>query len=128
MYVHVTGAIKGLPRGDLSAQNLMTIAVFLAGCAIGLVSFSKLLRWLLAHHESTTMALLCGFMLGSLRRIWPFQRDLTPHEEELKLKLFANEWPQAIDGRFWLVLGLVLLAAAFVFGLNRIGAGARSGR
>jgi len=128
MYVHVTGAIKGLPRGDVSTENLMTIAAFLAGCAIGLVSFSKLLRWLLSRHESTTMALLCGFMLGSLRRIWPFQRDLTPHEEELKLKLFANEWPAVIDGRFWLVLGLGVVAAALVFGLNRISAGTRADR
>jgi putative membrane protein len=127
MYVHVTGAIKGLPRGDVSTENLMTIAVFLAGCTIGLVSFSKVLRWLLSHHESTTMALLCGFMLGSLRRIWPFQRDLTPHEEELKLKVFANEWPGAFDGRVLLTVGLVLLAAGFVFGLNRIGAGSRRG-
>ena len=49
MYLHVTGAIKGLPKGDISIDNLTTIAVFCAGCAVGLLSFSKLLRWLLAR-------------------------------------------------------------------------------
>ncbi|MHC4516906.1 MAG: DUF368 domain-containing protein, partial [Planctomycetota bacterium] len=54
MYLHVTGAIKGLPKGDVSVENLTTIAVFCAGCVVGLLSFSKLLRWLLARFTSPT--------------------------------------------------------------------------
>jgi len=118
MYIYITGAIKGLPKGDLSVENLTTIAVFCAGCTIGLVTFSKILRWLLAHHESVTLALLGGFMLGSLRKIWPFQRDLTPHVEKLKLKQFANEWPDTFDGTVLLTFGLMLFAAVLVLALN----------
>jgi putative membrane protein len=121
MYLHVTGAIKGIPKGDLSVENLTTIAVFMAGCALGLVTFSKILRWLLARHESITLALLGGFMLGSLRKIWPFQRDLTPHVEKLKLKQFANVWPDPIDGTVLMTFGLMLFAALLVLGLNHLG-------
>jgi len=126
MYLHVTGAIKGIPKGDLSPENLTTIAVFAAGCALGLVTFSKILRWLLARHESITLALLGGFMLGSLRKIWPFQRDLTPGVEKLKLKQFVNEWPDPVDGTVLLTFGLLLLAAILVLGLNHLGNRGRS--
>ena len=60
--------------------------------------FSKLLRWLLARHTSPTMALLGGFMVGSLRKIWPFKQDLTPGVHELKLKQFANVLPDSLGG------------------------------
>lgn len=117
MYVHVTGAIKGLPKGDLSADNLSTIVLFCAGCGIGLLAFSKLLRWLLARHESDTMAILAGFMVGSLRKIWPFQRDLTPEVHELKLKRFVNEMPP-FDATVAAVAAVIFGAALAVFLLD----------
>ena len=120
MYLHVTSAIKGLPRGDLSKENLITIVVFCSGCALGLLGFSKLLRWLLAHHTSTTMAVLCGFMIGSLRKIWPFQQDLTPHVDELKLKRFANMLPDAFDGSVAAALGIGVVATAAVLLLDYV--------
>jgi putative membrane protein len=100
MYLHVTGAIKGLPRGDLS------------------VGFSKLLRWLLARHHAPTMALLGGFMIGSLRKIWPFKQDLTPEIAELKLKRFENVLPDALDGPVIGALGIAGIAAVAVFMLD----------
>jgi putative membrane protein len=128
MYLHVTGAIKGLPRGELSADNLLTIAVFCAGCAVGLLIFSKLLRWMLARYTGPTMALLGGFMIGSLRKIWPFKRDLTPEIVELKLKRFANIWPDSIDGQVAAAVGIMLVAAGLVFLLDRLARGGASDR
>jgi putative membrane protein len=125
MYLHVTGAIKGLPKGQLTQENLLTIFVFLTGCTVGILTFSKILRWLLAHYESVTMALLCGFMLGSLRKIWPFQRDLTPHLEELKLKQYDNVLPAQVDSRVAVVLVLAVVAAGFVFLLDWLSKGGR---
>ena len=121
----------------------MTVAVFCAGCAVGLITFSKFLRWLLARHEPQTMALLCGFMFGSLRKIWPFKNEVTlsrlqeiglPLKEqaelldhpkrlsELKLQLrqFENAWPDALDDRVLLIVGIALAAAALVFVLDRV--------
>ena len=116
--------------------------MFCAGCALGLIVFSKFLRWLLARHEPQTMALLCGFMFGSLRKIWPFKNEVTlgrleelgltadkqaelrQHPElvfqlKLQLRQFENAWPDA-DDRVLLIAGIALAAAVFVFVLDRI--------
>ncbi|MEO0530443.1 MAG: DUF368 domain-containing protein, partial [Planctomycetota bacterium] len=49
----------------LSTGDVATLGVFAAGCAFGLLAFSRLLRWLLANYWSSTMAVLAGFMIGS---------------------------------------------------------------
>lgn len=92
-YEEVTGILKRLPKLEVGTEDLVTVAVFAAGCAIGLLLFSRLLRWLLARHHALTMAVLCGFMIGSLYRVWPLQRDTTPEIEEFKRKVFQPEWP-----------------------------------
>ena len=67
-----------------------------------------------------TLAVLCGFMLGALRNIWPFQRDLTPYVEKLKHKQFENMIPDAIDGSVVLCLSMCLTAMTFIFVANRM--------
>ncbi len=121
-YHDITGIIKDTLKLQISAQNVATVLVFGTGCLVGLILFSKCLRWLLARHESQTMAVLCGFMLGSLWKIWPFQRDLTPQVAEFKHKQFAHlslgEVP--FDGTFWLTLAIALAAAGFVLALDHL--------
>jgi putative membrane protein len=53
--------------------DLKIIIIFGLGCATGLLSFSKLIHWLLQKHKAATMAALAGFMLGSLNKIWPWK-------------------------------------------------------
>ena len=60
-YEHVLGLVRQL--------DLIPLTVFAVGCGLGLLLFSRLLSWLLRRYEQTTMALLAGFMLGSLRLI-----------------------------------------------------------
>ncbi len=121
MYVYVTDALKalkGIHSGEFTVEHLLTIVIFAAGCAVGLLSFSKILRWLLSRHGAQTMAVLCGFMLGSLRKIWPFQRDLTQGVHEFKLKQFQNFVPDAVDGVVLSVIAVTALAMAGVFVLD----------
>ncbi len=82
---------------NLSGAEIATLGVFVVGCLIGLLTFSRLLKWLLANYWSSTMAVLAGFMIGSLYRVWPFQVDTTPEVDEFKLKAFEPAWPEAID-------------------------------
>ena len=69
------------------------------------------------------MALLCGFMIGSLYKIWPFQIDRTPEVEEFKEKIFEpipfSEL--SFDGRFALTIGVMIVAALGVLLLDRLG-------
>ena len=122
-YSDITGLLKDVLHGQITVEAVTTIAVFVTGCALGLIGFSKFLRWLLARHERQTMALLCGFMAGSLRKIWPFRVDLTPEIEKFKLKQFENVWPDLSQGSVWLSLVIAGLAVAFVLALDRITAG-----
>ena len=60
----------------LSALNdgrITIIAVLLAGALTGIISFSHLLSWLLRKFHHITIALLAGFMVGSLNKIWPWK-------------------------------------------------------
>lgn len=58
----------------LTSLQLLPIALFVAGCALGLLSFSRFLQWILARLRRMTMALLAGFLLGSLVTLWPWQK------------------------------------------------------
>ena len=120
VYVPITDILKRLPKGEVGLGDLGTVCIFAAGCAIGLLTFSKLLRWLLAKHEPQTMAVLAGFMIGALHRIWPFQRDLTPELHELKHKEYENVMPQVIDSTVVMVLTVALMAFAVVLVLDRL--------
>ncbi len=57
----------------LTELNLLVIAVFGAGCVVGLLSFARLISWLLDRFYNTAIALLAGFMIGSLNKIWPWK-------------------------------------------------------
>lgn len=57
-------------------RDLQTIAIVGAGAIVGLLSFSKLLKWTFDHYKNTTLAVLTGFILGSLNKIWPWKEVL----------------------------------------------------
>ena len=51
------------------------LLTFAAGAVIGLLSFARVLQWLFAHFREITVALLTGFIAGSLVKVWPWQVD-----------------------------------------------------
>ncbi len=57
----------------LSDFNVLVIACFAMGAGIGIISFSNILSWLLKKYYNQTIALLAGFMIGSLNKIWPWK-------------------------------------------------------
>ncbi len=126
-YYNVTGVLKQIAAGDVTASALLVVVVFAAGAATGLLGFSKLLRWLLEHFHSATMAVLCGFMLGSLRRIWPFKVEVgfSPGKA-FRERVFANVAPWDFDGSVVVPLALCVAGVALVLTLERIGGGRRA--
>lgn len=64
-YFFLMDAIKNL--------NIPVIVVFGAGAAIGIIAFSNLLSWLLKNYHDLSIAMLVGFMLGSLNKVWPWK-------------------------------------------------------
>ncbi len=64
-YFFIMDAVKTL--------DVVVIAVFGAGVCIGITSFSHILSYALAHFRNITLAVLTGFMLGSLNKVWPWK-------------------------------------------------------
>lgn len=56
-----------------TVDGLITLAPFVLGAVIGLALFSRILSWLLDHYYAPTLAVLIGFLIGSLYVIWPYQ-------------------------------------------------------
>ncbi len=113
LYSHLTDILHRLPHLDVGIQDVMTVAVFGAGCAVGLLLFSKVLKWLLANQRAATMAVLCGFMIGALRKVWPFQSDVSPPgAESLKEKVYESRLPVAGDPVATIVIAALLAMAA----------------
>jgi putative membrane protein len=119
-YHEITESIKGLTHGEISVSVILSLTVFAAGCVTGLLGFSRILRWLLASHHNGTMAMLCGFMIGSLYKLWPFQRDLTPEIEKFKHKTFTNYVPESLDSHVWSAVILSALGIGVVLALDAV--------
>lgn len=67
--------------GAVSALNIPVLLLFVVGAVVGIISFSHLLSWLLAKHHGMTVALLTGFMVGSLNKIWPWKQTLETYTD-----------------------------------------------
>lgn len=117
-YALMTGALKA----PFEPANLLLILVFLAGALVGILAFAKLLNFLLARYHDLTMAALAGFMLGAMRKIWPWKEVLRTETIGGKPMVVqeANIWPPAIDGEFWAAVGLALLGLAVVLVIDRV--------
>lgn len=57
-------------------RDLLIITVVGTGAVFGLLSFARLLKWMFQKFKNITLALLTGFILGSLNKIWPWKKVL----------------------------------------------------
>ncbi len=57
-------------------RDLLTIFWAGLGAVVGIVSFAQVLSWLFRRYHDLTVALLTGFMLGSLRKVWPWKETV----------------------------------------------------
>lgn len=71
----ILGAYKTLSDA-IHDLDLKKVALFAIGAIIGLLSFSHVLKWLFKNYHNTTLAILTGFILGSLNKIWPWKSTL----------------------------------------------------
>jgi len=69
LYPVVLAAVKTLDIG--------TLTIFAVGCLVGILSFARVLSWMLERWRDLTLAFLTGLMLGSLNKVWPWKETLT---------------------------------------------------
>lgn len=100
----------------LTNKNIPVIVVFMLGAILGLLSFSRVLKWLFAHYKNLTLAALTGFIIGSLNKIWPWKKVLTYRTNSHGEKVPFNEesiLPSSFDGDPQIVYAFLLALVGF---------------
>ena len=53
------------------------ILVFLIGCLIGIINFSKIIKWLFHNYRDYTFSIMLGLVIGSIHTVWPWRKSFT---------------------------------------------------
>ena len=107
----------------ITQVNIPVIVVFALGCLTGIMSFSRLLSWILMHYRHVALAMLGGFMLGSLNKVWPWKyclefRENTKREQVCSIDKSVLPWdffektgndPQIIQAIVMMALGVYIV-------------------
>lgn len=105
--------------------DIVLLSLFLLGSVFGLISFSRILSWVFKHYKDATLALLTGFILGSLNIVWPWKesKDTVFVNGQEKILSYERYLPTEFDSKtiisfILLLLGILLVCWIERFSLN----------
>ncbi len=128
----VSSGLRGFDFGGAFKEGFMILVPMGIGCAVGLAAFSRLLSWVFEKHHDLAVGLLTGFVFGSLPIIWPWKESVhlvdSAGVEILKKGepvTIGYEWhaPDFSSSTTHYALGLIVLGAIVVWGIEKLGAG-----
>ncbi len=137
-YLLVLGAIPDLAAAVLHAdhatlsRSLSILIPFGIGCVAGLLAFSHLIGWIFERHHDVAIALMTGFVAGSLLTIWPWKEaihlrdstgELILRHDEPVIRGYTWSFPEFGDPLTWAAVGIALLGAALVVAVEKLGSG-----
>ncbi len=140
MYTYIVTDTLKPALTTFAVDKLITMAVFALGCLVGLMTLSRVLSWTFKNYRDLTLAILTGFMIGSLNKIWPWRvpsewlRDasgkiiLDEDGSPKKILMEDNVLPAAYQAATNLdpyvigAVGLLILGFISVFLMERLGA------
>ena len=105
-YFFIMEAVKTL--------DITVLLVFFVGAFIGITSFSRILSYALKHFRNITLAVLTGFMLGSLNKVWPWKETIetfTDNHGVVKPLVESNILPNqyAVEAVVLMIVGFFLV-------------------
>ena len=112
-YLYVLDAVKD--------RDLFTLLLVAAGAGFGLAGFSRLLKWFFKRYHDSMIAVLTGFMLGSLRKVWPWKLRLQEAADDHGLlagSVERNVLPSGWDMEVMVALALALAGMGLVLWLS----------
>jgi len=137
MYTYIISDTLKPALTTLAPDKLLIMVVFALGCLTGLMTVSRLLSWTFKHYRNLTLAILTGFMIGSLNKIWPWRNAIEWLRDESgkiimkedgitkkKILIEENVFPANYTGGEDLLLAVILLMIfgfLSVFLLERLG-------
>lgn len=109
---------------SLSELKIGVILTFILGCLFGLLSFARVLSWMFHHARELTIAILTGFMIGSLNKVWPWKVTLEwttdRHGEEVPLlqqSVLPSDFPG--DPQTWWAIGMAVVGFLMIWILEK---------
>jgi putative membrane protein len=101
--------------------NILLLSVFFAGSVFGVLSFSHLLSWLLKKYKDQTIALLTGFIAGSLAIIWPWKEVsksifISGKEKIIEYDLY---FPTEINNENFIATSMIILGVISVYAIEK---------
>ena len=124
MTSYFKNAVVGVFNGDFSkivslfpASEFGLAAIFIVGCVLGLVIFSKLLNWLFKKYHDATISVLSGFMFGSLNILWPWRVTIDTYIDPsgIEKKVQENIFPTEIDQMFFYIIVYIVVGFVAVY-------------
>jgi len=116
----------------INNKDIKMIAIFGTGAIIGLLLFSKLLKWLFSNYKNLTLAILTGFILGSLNKIWPWKiidgTRIDSHGEEVNVygkSILPNTFENIGQGESQMLaaIGLMIVGFLTIFIMEKLASG-----
>ncbi len=110
----------------LNNRDFKMIFIFACGAIVGILSFSKLLKWLFKNHHNLTLAILTGFILGSLNKIWPWKETLSWRTNSKGIEVpFLEQSVSPFsfdnDNQFLLAIALMVIGSLTILILEKLG-------
>ncbi|WP_224484503.1 DUF368 domain-containing protein [Robertkochia aurantiaca] len=110
--------------GAVNERNIQVIAIVGAGAVFGLLSFARLLKYLFNNFKNLTLALLTGFIFGSLNKIWPWKEVTETRVIGEKVITISEQsvWPGSFseDPQTLMALLMAVVGFALIIGLERL--------
>ena len=75
-----------------SIDNLEFIVIFtfILGAIIGLLGFSRILKYLFKNHRNVTYNIMLGLVIGSIEKVWPWNKSFSVELSNLNLSLSVS--------------------------------------
>ncbi len=114
-----------LVLGAISSFNLAVLIPLALGCGFGLVAFSHILGWVFKRYADQTLALMTGFVIGSLVVIWPWKDAITATIERADKPareiVTSYRWfmPSFNESSTWIAIGLIIIGALCIALMER---------
>ena len=114
-------SVNKLREGNL-AESLPILLPVGVGAVVGLIALSHFLSWLFKRFHDIAVSVITGFVAGSLVIIWPWKipGETIIKNSEVKILSYTNHLPQ-IDTQLAIAFGVILLGAAVMLGVERLG-------
>jgi len=111
------GNYKLLMVTAVTELDISLLGIFFLGSVFGLISFSHLLSWVLTRYKDATLALLTGFILGSLNIIWPWKQITKSIKinDEVKIIAYNSNLPAEIDSNTLFAIILMIVGFLLVY-------------